>query len=52
MAAKARAKKKGKNFNIDLEYLESIGGIPDLCPVLGIKLKTTGSKNFRQFSKY
>ena len=43
-AARTRAKKRGKNFNIDLEYLESIGGIPDVCPVLKIPIKFQGSK--------
>ena len=43
-AAKTRAKKRGTDFNIDLEYLESIGGIPDLCPVLKIPLKISGNK--------
>ena len=43
-AAKNRAKKKNKKFDIDTEYMISIGGIPEKCPVLGIKLKTTGSK--------
>tara|TARA_R100000781_G_scaffold72672_1_gene45444 strand:+ start:120 stop:755 length:636 start_codon:yes stop_codon:yes gene_type:complete len=43
-SAKARAKKRGKNFKIDLEYLESIGGIPDVCPILKIPLKLSGSK--------
>ena len=42
--ARRRAKKRGKNFNIDLEYLESIGGIPDVCPVLKIPIKFQGSK--------
>ena len=43
-SAKARAKIKGKKFEINLEYLESIGGIPDLCPVLKIPLKLSGNK--------
>ena len=43
-SAKQRAKKKNKKFDIDTEYMISIGGIPEKCPILGIKLKTTGSK--------
>tara|TARA_R100001509_G_C4789457_1_gene189244 strand:- start:65 stop:700 length:636 start_codon:yes stop_codon:yes gene_type:complete len=43
-SAKKRAKERGKIFNIDLEYLESIGGIPDVCPILKIPLKLSGSK--------
>lgn len=40
-ALKCRAKKEGIPFNLTLEDLE----IPDVCPVLGIRLKDWGENN-------
>ena len=39
-AAKARSKEFGLQFNIDISDIV----VPDLCPVLGMKLSTEGSK--------
>jgi hypothetical protein len=39
-AAKARAKESGVQFNIDISDII----VPKTCPVLGIKLSTSGSK--------
>lgn len=41
--AKTRAKKKGLDFNIDLDDIH----IPDVCPVLGIDLVNKKGKGYR-----
>jgi len=43
--ARQRAKQKGIQFNIDNEYIQEM--LPEVCPVLGIKLKYDNKRGYR-----